>query len=395
MQIVNWFTIRKVIPRLATPLILDRLGQFPAVALVGARQSGKTTLARSLGGEYFDLEQPGDRTRLDVEWDRLCARKQLVILDEAQVWPEIFPRLRGAIDADRKRRGRFLLLGSVSPSLMANVSESLAGRLSVVELTPFLLPELRSVQLSDLWLRGGYADGGVHDPPAFPQWQQDYLKLLAQRDLPSWGLSARPQMTDRLLHMTALVSGQLWNASQLGQSLGLSHPTVNSYVDYLEGAFLVRRLRPFAANLKKRLIRSPKLYWRDSGLLHSLLQVSLYDDLLVQPWVGASWEGFVIEQILSTLTALGCRFEPYFLRTSDGYEIDLLLEIGRERWAFEIKLTSQPDPQDLERLNKVADLLHAKRRILVSQTSRPTFSERQASCGLPDLLAHMRKEFGL
>lgn len=384
-----------MIGRLATPLILDRLRQFPATALVGARQSGKTTLARSIDGEYFDLEQLGDRTRLDVEWDRLCAGKRLVILDEAQVWPEIFPRLRGAIDADRKRRGRFLLLGSVSPALMANVSESLAGRLSVVELTPFLLPELRSAQLSDLWLRGGYADGGVHDPAAFPQWQRDYLKLLAQRDLPSWGLSARPQMTDRLIHMTALVNGQLWNASQLGQSLGLSHPTVNSYVDYLEGAFLVRRLRPFAANLKKRLIRSPKLYWRDSGLLHSLLQVSRYAELLVQPWVGASWEGFVIEQILSTLTALGCRFDPYFLRTSDGYEIDLLLEVGRDRWTFEIKLTSQPDPHDLERLNKVADLVRAKRRILVSQTSRPTFSERQVSCGLSDLLEHMREELGI
>jgi predicted AAA+ superfamily ATPase len=380
-----------MIARLISSQLMGLLRQSPAVALVGARQAGKTSLARELGGRYFDLEQPGDRTRLDVEWDRVCAERVLVILDEAQVWPEIFPRLRGAIDADRKRTGRFLLLGSVSPALMKDVSESLAGRLSIIELTPLLLAELPSFDVRDLWLRGGYADGGVLTPDRFPKWQEDYLTLLAQRDLPSWGLPARAPMTDRLLRMTAAENGQLWNASRIAQSLGLSHPTVNSYLDYLEGAFLVRRLQPYIANVRKRLIRSPRLYWRDSGLLHALLRTRSYEDLLNQPWVGSSWEGFVIEQTLATLAADGKRFDASFLRTSDGHEIDLLLDLGRERWAFEIKLTSQPDPYDLARLNKAADLVRAKRRFLVSQVRRSTFSERESSCNIIDLLAELRR----
>jgi hypothetical protein len=195
----------------------------------------------------------------------------------------------------------------------------------------------------------------------------------------------------RLLRMTAAVHGQVLNLSRLGQSLGLSHPTVRSYLDYLEGAFLVRRLQPCAANLKKRLVRSPKLYWRDSGLLHALLRVRSHDELLVQPWVGASWEGFVIEQVVTTLALIGRRADPYFLRTSDGYEIDLLLDFGRERWAVEVKLTSEPDPEDLERLDRVADLVRARKRFLVSQTPRPAFSERRVSCDLAALLAHLRE----
>ena len=380
-----------MLPRALLPLLKERLQRNPAVALVGARQVGKTTLARALDGRYFDLEQAGDRTRLDVEWDRVAAGGAMVILDEAQSWPAIFPRLRGAIDAERKRNGRFLLLGSVSPALMTQVSESLAGRLSVLELTPLLLWEIPSSTLGTRWLHGGYPDGGVLDPMRFPEWQEDYLALLAQRDLPNWGLPARPQLIDRLLRMTAAASGHLWNASRMGQSLGLSHPTVTSYVDYLEGAFLVRWLRPYAANLKKRLVRSPKLYWRDSGLLHALLRARTYDDLLVQPWVGTSWEGFVIEQVLSTLATTGQRVDPYFVRTSDGYEVDLLLDWGRERWALEIKLTSQPDPRDFERLDKIADLVQARRRIIVSQVRESAFAGRHVSCALGGFLAHLRE----
>lgn len=382
-----------MIKRAATELVRARLRDFPAVALVGARQVGKTTLARTLGGHYFDLEQPGDRTRLDVRWDQVCGGHESVILDEAQVWPTVFPRLRAAIDAARKRMGRFLLLGSVSPSLMTQVSESLAGRLSLIELTPFLSWEVPAVHLDDLWLRGGYPDGGVLEASRFPQWQEDYLTLLAQRDLPAWGLPARAPMTERLLRMAAVAHGQLWNASRLGQSLGLSHPTVSSYVDYLEGAFLIRRLPPYAANLKKRLVRSPTLYWRDTGLLHALLRVRTHDELLVQPWAGASWEGFVIEQVLGTIGALGGRVDPYFLRTSDGHEIDLLLDLGKERWAIETKLTSSPHPEDLARLNKVADLVRARKRILVSRTAESAVGDTQVSCHLPALLEILRQRF--
>ena len=379
-----------MIRRSTASLVLERLERFPAVALVGPRQSGKTTLARALGGRYYDLEQAGDRTRLDIEWDDVGSERGLTVLDEAQAWPEVFARLRGAIDAERRRPGRFLLLGSVSPSLMVHVSESLAGRLSLVELTPLLLGELGARSAQAHWLHGGYPDGGALAAGRFPRWQLEYLALLAQRDLPSWGLPARPQLTDRLLRMTAAVHGQIWNASAIGQSLGITHPTVNSYVDYLEGAFLVRRLRPFAANLKKRLVRSPKLYWRDSGLLHALQRVRSLEELLSQPWVGASWEGYVIEQVLSTLTAAGRQVDPWFFRTSDGHEIDLLFDLGGERWAFEVKLTSQPDAHDVARLGRAADLVGATRRVLVSQTRRPAFSESRISSGLRPLLRHLR-----
>jgi predicted AAA+ superfamily ATPase len=358
------------------------------VGLVGPRQCGKTTLARSFGGAYFDLEQSGDRLRLDLEWDPLAAGNALVILDEAQAWPEVFGRLRGTIDRDRNRTGRYLLLGSVSPSLMVHVSQSLAGRLSLVELTPLLWSELQTRASRERhWPRGGYPEGGVLSPKRFRQWQLDYLALLAQRDLPNWGLAAKPPTTERLLRMLAALHGQLWNASQVGQSLGLSYHTVNGYLDYLVGAFLIRRLPPYLTNIRKRLVKSPKVYWRDSGLLHALLGVQDMRTLLVQPWVGASWEGYIIEQIIGELLARGRSFQPYFFRTSDQHEIDLVLDFGREVWAIEVKLTSSPAPADMARLDKAADLIGATRRCLISQTIQSSGKARRASYNLPDFLA--------
>ncbi|HRP07440.1 MAG TPA: DUF4143 domain-containing protein [Gemmatimonadales bacterium] len=307
-----------------------------------------------------------------------------MILDEAQAWPELFPRLRGAIDQRRRRKGRFLLLGSVAPTLVRQISESLAGRLSQVELTPLLWSEVGRVRRRSLWLRGGYPDG-ILDPRQFPQWQLDYLALLTQRDLPGWGLPATPQMTDRLVRLVAAVHGQVWNASQLGQSLGISYQTVNSYLEYLEGAFLVRRLRPYHANVGKRLVKRPKVYWRDTGLLHAMLNVSSERALIVQPWVGASWEGFVVEQILGELAARGRRAQPYFFRTSDGHEIDLVLEMEGELHAIEVKLTASPHPADLARLDALADMIGASHRFLVSQTPRSAGDERRASCNLAGL----------
>ncbi len=371
-------------------MVLDRLARYPAVAVLGPRQSGKTTLGRALGGQYFDLEQQPDRLRLDLQWNELVQGKSLVVLDEAQAWPEVFPRLRGAIDQDRRRMGRFLLLGSVSPSLAVQVSESLAGRLSLVELTPFTWNELPTkAARGRLWLCGGYPDGGVLAPRRYPQWQLDYLALLTQRDLPNWGLAARPQVTERLLKMLAAVHGQVWNASQIGKSLGLSYQTVNSYLDYLVGAFLIRRLPPYFANIRKRLTKRHKVYWRDSGLLHALLNVADEDDLLNQPWVGASWEGFVIEQILGVLAQSGRPFDAYFFRTSDQHEIDLVLALGSSRWAVEVKLTSLPAPDDLESLNKAADMIRADKRVLVSRVSETTEGREQVSCNLPWLLEHL------
>jgi predicted AAA+ superfamily ATPase len=380
-----------MIHRRLEALVRHRLGHSPAVALNGPRQCGKTTLARGLGGTYYDLEQEPERLRLDLEWDEVVTGDALVVLDEAQAWPEVFGRLRGAIDADRRRMGRFLLLGSVSPSLMQQVSESLAGRLALLELTPFLWSELPSAAQRDrLWLCGGYPDGGVLSPTEYPRWQLDYLALLTRRDLPAWGLPSRPQATDRLLRMLAALHGQAWNASRVGQSLGLSYHTVNHHLDYLAGAFLIRRLPAWQANIRKRLVKSPKVYWRDSGLLHALLNVSDRRALLVQPWVGASWEGFIIEQVLAELATLGQPFDAGWFRTSDGREVDLVVDRGRARWALEIKLTASPTPDDMARLEQAADLIGATHRFLVTQTREPTGDERRASCNLPWLLERIR-----
>ena len=373
-------------------LVRSRLASNPAVGLVGPRQVGKTTLARSLAATYFDLEQPTDRLRLDLQWDALSRDESLVVLDEAQSWPELFPRLRGAIDADRRRNGRFLLLGSVSPGLMRAVSESLAGRLALIELTPFLCGELPERSLSDLSLLGGFPDGGILAAGRFPQWQTDYLRLLAERDLPVWGLPATPPTTIRLLRMLAAVHGQIWNASQIGQSLGLSYHTVNNYVDFLEGAFLVHRLPPWLPNLKKRLVRSPRVYWRDSGLLHALLGAQSADDLLAQPWVGASWEGFVIHQVLGSLSAWGISADPHYFRTSDGHEADLVLRFGTAVWAIEAKLTASPSPGDFERLMRAGELAGADRRYLVAQVPASTLGRNSGVVSLPDLITLLREQ---
>ncbi len=367
----------------------QNLQRFPAVALVGPRQCGKTTLSQSMGGHYFDLEDEAGVLKLDLKWDQLIEGRDLVVLDEAQSYPPVFKRLRSAIDRRRQVTGRFLVLGSVSPALMREVSESLAGRLGLVELTPFFLDEVGAEALDALWLYGGFPDGGILGTDAMPGWQRNYLALLAQRDLPAWGLPSKPQMTERLFKMLAVANGTPWNASAIGQSLGLNYQTVNSYMDYLEGAFLLRRLQPFHANVRKRLVKSPKVYWRDSGLLHALSGISTMDALLSQPWVGASWEGFVIQQALSRLSASGVDCAPYHLRTSDQYEIDLLLDFGAERWACEIKLTADPKADDLARLNRVADLIGAKRRILVSRTLNPMEAGACASLNLPGFLARL------
>jgi predicted AAA+ superfamily ATPase len=367
--------------------LLKKLRQYPAASLVGPRQAGKTTLAKSLSNLYYDLEQEEDRLRLDVEWNEAVSQKKLIILDEAQSDPKIFPRLRAYIDAHSKEKGKFLLLSSVSPALMRNVSESLAGRLALCELTPLLISELKNPKNEKkLWLMGGFPRGGILNVEGFPQWQLDYLTLLAQRDLPQWGLSAKPQITLRLFKMLALHQGQIWNASQIGQSLGLNYHTINSYMEYLIHSYLIRLLPPFHANLSKRLVRSPKLYWRDSGLLHALLGIQKNTNLLTQPWVGASWEGWVIEQVLSHLSARGVLFEPFFLRTNRGDEIDLLIQFPKKLWAFEIKLTSSPAMQDLEKLNHIAKDVKVDQCVLISKTTKTIQSKTTLSTNLLECL---------
>jgi predicted AAA+ superfamily ATPase len=378
--------------RLSAGLLARYLRLFPAVALLGPRQCGKTTLARSLKGAYWDLEQPSERLRLDLAWDAAVAGRGLMVLDEAQEHPAVFGRLRGAIDADRRRRGRFLLLGSVSPALQRQVAESLAGRLGILELGPFGAAEVPAASLDRLWLCGGFPDGGVLRPASFGPWQQSYLQTLTQRDLPAWGLPAKPGVALRLLRMLAASQGSVWNASQIGAGLGLSYNTVNAYTDFLEGAFLVRRLRPWHANLGKRLVKAPKVYLRDSGLLHSLLGLGRSSSLLDQPWVGVSWEGFVIEQVLGALRAWGIQAEPHYFRTSDGHELDLLLQAPRGLHAVEVKLSAQPQPEDLQRARKAATMVKARSLTLICRKDlgKPDAGPEQV-LSLPSALLRLKK----
>ena len=353
--------------------------------LIGPRQCGKTTLAQSFSSEYFDLQKKADQLDLDLRWDELVACKKLMVLDEAQAFPHIFKRLRGAIDKDRKRNGRFLLLSSVSPSLIKPSSESLAGRVAILNLAPFSFMEVVPKYASDkrLWLAGGFPDGGVLKPSQFFHWQESYLHSLVQRDLIDWGMPAKAPTTLKLMKMLAHTHGTPWNSSKIANSLGLTHKTVNSYLDYLEGAFLIRRLPPFYANTKKRLIKSPKVYIRDSGLLHQLLNLKSLKELLSHPQAGASWEGFVIEQILTTLDFCKPSYEAFFFQTSDKHELDLVLDFGsQKRWAIEIKLTSSPSQHQARILKKTASLSGISKKFLISQSKRTIAVNDFTSCNL-------------
>lgn len=379
-----------MVKRILGRQIKEKLTRFPAVALLGPRQSGKTTLAKTFSSFYFDLEQQEDQLKLDLRWEDLIRGRKLVVLDEAQVMPGIFQKIRGAVDRDRKKNGRFLLLGSVSPALMKNVSESLAGRLALCELQPLILPELGKRRTEDeLWFSGGFPDGGILKKKDYPDWENDYLTLLAERDLPAWGLPAKPQTTKRFFKMLAAYHGQIWNASAVSAGLGLSYHTVNHYLEYLQNTYLVLSLPPYHANIRKRLVKSPKIFWRDSGLLHAILNVPDRETLLSQPWVGASWEGWCINQILGALKAAGENHEAYFFRSSDGYEIDLVLKFSRGLWAFEFKLTGSPSPEDIKRLNAAADLIRADQRVLVTRTVHPQAGAGSISTNIRGGLNHL------
>jgi len=378
-----------MIERALSSVIKQRLKSFPAVALLGPRQSGKTTLACTFSSTYYDLELEEERLRLDLQWQGIITSSSLAVLDEAQNFPALFPRLRSAIDKNRKRNGRFLLLGSIAPGLMKEVSEFLTGRIAICELSPLSITEMNSKQDDQLWRMGGYPDGGILHRGNFSAWQQNYLDVLAMRDLPAWGLPSSSQITKRFFKILAASHGSIWNASQIGKSLGISYHTANSYLDYLEQAYLIRRLPPYHSNIKKRLIKSPKIYWRDSGLLHSLLNATIHtmDDLLSQPWVGVSWEGWVIEQIHNFLLFHGIDSGGmYYFRTSDQHELDLVLTLSGKIWAIEIKLTAAPGSWDMDRLKKTAALINADKIILLSRTATPIVGKNVSSLNLRSLL---------
>jgi predicted AAA+ superfamily ATPase len=326
------------------------LRDHPVVAILGCRQIGKTTLARQVAAgwrgpkAFFDLEDDVDRQRLRDPGLALRELSGLCVLDEVQHLPEIFRLLR--VLADRPRRpARFLILGSASPELLRQSSESLAGRIAFHELDGFDMGELartRSFQLERLWLRGGFPVSYLaRDDQRSMQWRLDFVRTFLERDLPALGITLPAATLGRFWNMLAHWHGQVWNASEFGRSLGVSDATARRHLDLLKGTFVVRVLRPWHENLAKRQVKSPKVYVADCGLLHALLGCTELDDLLAHPKVGASWEGFLLAQVVQRL---GARPEEcYFWGTHQGAELDLVVVRGRRRLGFEFKRREAPE----------------------------------------------------
>jgi predicted AAA+ superfamily ATPase len=338
-----------VIARRLLPRLRELLGRFPAVVLIGPRQVGKTTLARACladsGGLYLDLESQRDTRKLSDPEDYLSQREsQLVVLDEIQRVPELFPSLRGLIDDGRTRglrAGRFLLLGSASLELIQQSSETLAGRIAYLELHPLDATEIGGAPVERLWLRGGFPDSFLAETDALSSEYRDFLiRSYLERDLPLFGSRLASGKLRNLWTMLAHAQGGVVNISALARNLEIDGRTMNAHLDLLENLLLVRKLKPWHANTGKRLVKSPKLYLRDSGLVHELLGIGELETLVGHPVVGASWEGFVIENLLACAPA---RTEAYFYRTSAGAEIDLILKFRNgETWAVEIKRGLSP-----------------------------------------------------
>lgn len=330
------------------PLLAEYLTIFPVVGIIGPRQVGKTTLAKALVKNqpvhYLDLESAADRQKLSDPILYLQNHQdKLIILDEIQQMPQLMAELRGIIDADR-RVGRFIILGSASPTLIKKSADSLAGRIGYIELPSFTLDEVGHENETKLWHRGGfplaYLAGSERGSMI---WRKNFIKTYIEKDLALLGLSAEPQTIERFWRMLASVHGNLWNSESIGRSMGLTHPTINKYLDLMEGAFLVRRLQPYFVNIPKRLVKSPKIYLRDSGILHAFKDIIQEKDLLDDPQVGASWEGFVIEQIIEEMQSILIDAQPYFYRTQQGAECDLILEHNNQvKAAIEIKFSSAP-----------------------------------------------------
>jgi predicted AAA+ superfamily ATPase len=313
------------------------------VGLSGPRQCGKSTLARQLagaGGEssYFDLEDPTALARLSDPKLALAPLRGLVVIDEVQRMPELFPLLRVLLDRE-PLPARFLLLGSAAPELLRGASESLAGRMEFLEMGGFRLSEVGDDHQRSLWTRGGFPLSWLagDDADSF-RWRSAFLQAFVERDLRLLGVDLPPMTVRRFLTMLAHYHGQTWNASEVGRSLGLAHTTVNRYLDLLAGALLLRVLPPWYENLGKRLIKSPKVYIKDSGLLHQLLGLRTFEDLEGHPKMGASWEGFALEQTLATFQ----EEEAFYWATHAGAELDLLLMRGRHRVGMEFKYSSAP-----------------------------------------------------
>ena len=328
------------------PEALGRIKQVfrvhPVVALLGPRQCGKTTLARMFAKseetEYFDLESPADARRLDFPMTALEGLSGLVIIDEVQRQPALFEILRVLVDRP-KNPARFLLLGSASLNLVKGVSESLAGRIGFVDLSGLDLDEVGPKSAQRLWVRGGFPRSFLAaDDPASLIWRENFIRTFLERDIPQLGITIPALTLRRFWTMIAHYHGQVWNAADFARSLGLSENTARRHLDILAGAYMVRVLPPWFENIGKRQVKAPKIYIRDSGIFHALLQLPALADIQSHPKLGASWEGFALEQVLSVLKT----GNPFYWATHAGAELDLLLTIGGKRVGFEFKYSDAP-----------------------------------------------------
>jgi len=389
-----------MIPRNTIHSVEKALSRQAAVALIGPRQVGKTTLAHALAAGrpslYLDLESKTDRDKLtDPELFLKDYEDRLVVLDEIHRVPELFQTLRGLIDEGRRNgnhTGRFLILGSASIELLRQSGESLAGRIAYIDLGPLNLLEIGddSSIMNRLWLRGGFPDSylAASDRDSF-DWRQDFIRTYLERDIPQFGPRIPMEMLERLWTMLAHNQGTLLNASKLAGGLAVSAPTVTGYISLLVDLLLIRRLSPYHANVGKRLVKSPKTYVRDSGLLHALLHIKDMNELAGHPVVGKSWEGFVIESLLSVAPL---RTPVSFYATAAGAEIDLVLELGGRHgtWAIEIKrgLTAKPERGFYHALEDIAP---AKAFVVYSGNDRYPLGNNIEAISLRQLMEELRK----
>jgi predicted AAA+ superfamily ATPase len=351
------------------------LRRSPAVALVGPRQVGKTTLAREhldpSSPNYFDLENPVDLERLAEPIASLSPLRGLVIIDEIQRRPDLFPVLRVLIDR-AGQRARFLILGSASPALLRQSSESLTGRLEIIDTPGFALREVGIGQLENLWNRGGFPRAFLAaDDADSLAWREAFVRLTVERDLPALGLGAPPATVRRFWSMVAHYHGQIWSSADPARSLGVSEPAARRYLDFLTNADLVRQLQPWYENLAKRQVKSPKVYIRDSGLLHALFNLNSLDAVLAHPKAGASWEGFLLEEVLKAARP----DQAFFWATHQGAELDLLMFKGNRRVGVEFKRADAPALTPSMRI-AMADLKLDALFVLYPGAKRYTLADR-------------------
>lgn len=390
-----------MIERLLAPRLMEALGDSPAVALLGPRQSGKTTLAlevgKKLGAHYLDLESEADQAKLAQPELYLAGHlDRLVILDEVHRAPGLFPVLRGLIDRARRagrRAGQFLLLGSASLDLLKQSGETLAGRIAYLELGPLNALETQPRPLDELWLRGGFPESLLaRDDARSLRWRQDFIRTYLERDIPQFGPRIAAETLRRFWVMLAHHQGGLLNTAQFARNLGVDIKTATSYLGLLVDLLLVRRLGPWHANLGKRLVKSPKVFVRDSGLVHALLGIPDRETLLSHPVLGQSWECFVIENLIATTPD---PVEPHFYRTSGGAEIDLLLAWPNGTlWAIEIKRSLSPK---LERgfHAACADLKPQRKFVVYPGNERYQIAEDIEAIPLRELARLLRLSHGL